>query len=550
MQRVEDSQSREPGEGLLQAILNAPDTFIGVADPGTGKFLLVNGKGARMFGYDTPGDMVGLSWTSVFAAGAAEGGMPVAGNTQTEQWIRTERLFLTRDGTLFHGDYFLGTYREAHQTRLVVSIRDIDSFKRVESSLEREKQRFEALFRHATMGIIVTTERGVISQANQFALREFGYDEKTLIGRNVEELIPQRFHTHHAGYRQHYNHHPEIRPMGAGRELFGLRRDGSEFPVEISLSPYKTEEGMFIIAFVIDISVRKEKEEEIVRMNEAFRQLNDELEAKVEWRTRQLEGTLSELKASRDEISQSLEKEKEVNDMKSRFVTMASHEFRTPLSTILSSASLLGKYTLTEDQPKRDKHVRRITSAVHNLTGILNEFLSLGRMEDGGMAAHPREFDVRELLVAVSAEMRDIAKPGQQISCRHEGQPMVRLDSELLRNVMINLLSNAIKFSPEGKPVEVTSRMEDTGGLEISIRDQGIGIAEADQQHLSERFFRADNAINIQGTGLGLHIVSKYLELMGGTLSCRSQLGEGTEFILTFNQAGVSADPSANQQTL
>jgi PAS domain S-box-containing protein len=474
---------------------------------------------------------------------AGSGSSPQAPPLDTE-WTRVESVFRSRDGRRFQGDYYTGSYRESGAPRLVISIRDIDSFKRVERSLEREKQRFEALFSHATMGIIVTDERGRIAQVNQFALREFGYRKEDLIGKNVEDLIPKRFHAHHADYRHSYNHHPEIRPMGAGRELFGRRSDGTEFPVEISLSPYQTEEGLFIIAFVIDISVRKEKELEIIRMNEAFRQLNDELEAKVEERTRQLEGTLNELKASRDEISQSLEKEKEVNDMKSRFVAMASHEFRTPLSTILSSASLLSKYTSGEDQPKRDKHVQRIKSAVNNLTGILNEFLSVGRMEDGGLAAHPRAFDVEELLVGVCAEMRDIAKPGQQITCTHQGVSTAWLDSELLRNVLINLLSNAIKFSPEERPIRVASRMEETGKLEISVTDEGMGIPAGDQQHLFERFFRADNAMNIQGTGLGLHIVAKYMELMGGELRFTSELGKGTRFILIFNRAAVAAENS------
>lgn len=527
-------------------MLSAPDTFIGVVDPDTDELLEVNSKGAVMFGYRHPDDMRGLSVKELFAAeNEATGTGPSSQATQSDtEWSRIETVFRSRDGRRFQGDYYTGSYRESGILRLIISIRDIDSFKRVERSLEREKQRFEALFSHATMGIIVTDERGRIAQVNQFALREFGYRKEELIGKNVEDLIPERFHAHHADYRHSYNHHPEIRPMGAGRELFGRRSDGTEFPVEISLSPYKTEEGLFIIAFVIDISVRKEKELEIIRMNEAFRQLNDELEAKVEERTRQLEGTLNELKTSRDEISQSLEKEKEVNDMKSRFVAMASHEFRTPLSTILSSASLLSKYTSGEDQPKRDKHVQRIKSAVNNLTGILNEFLSVGRMEDGGLAAHPRAFDVEELLVGVCAEMRDIAKAGQQISCTHRGSSTAWLDSELLRNVLINLLSNAIKFSPEERPIRVASRMEETGKLEISVTDEGMGIPAGDQQHLFERFFRADNAMNIQGTGLGLHIVAKYMELMGGELRFTSELGKGTRFILIFNRAAAATENS------
>src|SRR5690242_7188774 len=217
------------------------------------------------------------------------------------------------------------------------------------------------------MRILVADHHAKGLQAYNYALKEFGYQGSDLVGQHVEQLIPSRFQHNHVDYRDAYSHHPETRPMGAGRDLFARRKDGSEFPVEISLSPYQTEEGLFVIAFIIDISVRKEKEdadkkhrEEITRVNAAIRKLNDELEAKVTERTRQLEQTLAALEASRDEISLSLEKEKELNDMKSRFVSMASHEFRTPLSTILSSASLLAKYTLTEEQPKRDKHIQRI----------------------------------------------------------------------------------------------------------------------------------------------------------------------------------------------
>ncbi len=417
----------------------------------------------------------------------------------------------------------------------------MDAGKMSENKLLREKQRFEALFNYATMGILVADHHGKIIQANNYALKEFGYQESDLVGQHVEQLIPSRFQHNHVDYRNAYNHHPETRPMGAGRDLFARRKDGSEFPVEISLSPYQTEEGLFVIAFIIDISVRKEKEdadkkhrEEITRVNTAIRKLNDELEAKVMERTRQLEQTLQELEASRDEMSLSLEKEKELNDMKSRFVSMASHEFRTPLSTILSSASLLAKYTLTEEQPKRDKHIQRIKSSVNNLTGILNEFLSIGRIEDGKLEAHFADFNLPELLTAVCTEIGEMKKSGQVIRYHHEGDKLVSLDMELLRNVLINLLSNAIKFSPENAVIEVNSIARDDGHITISLKDEGMGISAEDQEHLFERFFRGKNVINIQGTGLGLHIVGKYIELMQGSISYTSELNKGTEFILNF----------------
>jgi signal transduction histidine kinase len=362
-------------------------------------------------------------------------------------------------------------------------------------------------------------------------------------GKKIELLIPERFRTHHTSYRHSYQGHPEIRPMGAGRDLFARRKDGTEFPVEISLSPYRAGEKLLIIAFIIDISVRKEKEaadkrhhEQISEVNATIRKLNDALEQKVTDRTQQLEKTLQALKVSRDEISQSLKKEKELNDMKSRFVSMASHEFRTPLSTILSSASLLSRYTLTEEQPKRDKHVMRIKSAVNTLTGILQEFLSLGKMEDGMLRAHFTRFNLLELLTAVCAEMDEMKKSHQQLLYGHNGESMVRQDPDLLRNVFVNLLSNAIKFSPENGLVEIRSSVTEDDLIHISVRDEGIGIPEVDQDHLFERFFRSSNALHIQGTGLGLHIVGKYLELMDGTIRFNSKPGQGTEFFLTFKQ--------------
>ena len=220
--------------------------------------------------------------------------------------------------------------------------------------------------------------------------------------------------------------------------------------------------------------------------------------------------------------------------MKTRFVSMASHEFRTPLSTILSSASLLAKYKLTEEQDKRDKHVQRIRSAVNNLTDILNEFLSIGRIEEGKIQASFSSFNIREHITLVCNEMTSILKQGQQFDYLHSGETLVQLDLSLLRNILINLISNAIKFSPNDAEIKIRS---DVNGQKIliSISDSGIGIPDEDQKHLFERFFRAHNVTNIQGTGLGLHIVSKYVELMNGKITFTSELEKGTTFKVYFN---------------
>ncbi|HNP54315.1 MAG TPA: HAMP domain-containing sensor histidine kinase, partial [Ferruginibacter sp.] len=290
---------------------------------------------------------------------------------------------------------------------------------------------------------------------------------------------------------------------------------------------------------------RKEIEHAVLQQKEALaaslekiEKMNDELEEKVNFRTRQLQEVLEHIEASRDELSKALSKEKELSDLKSRFVSMASHEFRTPLSTILSSTSLLAKYTESEEQEKRDKHIARIKSSVKNLSGILDEFLSIGRIEDGRIVVHPDHFNVRELIQAVCTEMKVICKSKQQIQYTHEGHEIVYLDPSLLRNIIINLISNAIKFTSEDGVISIHTEMTDTQ-LTIEVSDNGIGISQKDQEHLFERFFRATNVTNIPGTGLGLHIVSKYVELMDGTVKFESELEKGTTFIITFKQQTV-----------
>ncbi len=401
---------------------------------------------------------------------------------------------------------------------------------------------FYALFQFASIGIIVVNSKAEIINVNGFLLELFGYtgiDE--LIGKKIEELIPSRYHVNHAHHRNNYVKNPEPRPMGTGRDLFGLKKDSSEIPVEISLSNYTTSEGKFVIAFVSDISKRKaseksvlEQKEELAITNKKIEELNNELEGKVEIRTKELQETLKLLESSKEELTKSLNKEKELGDLKSRFVSMASHEFRTPLSTILSSASLVSRYTESADQEKRDKHIHRIKSSVNNLTDILNEFLSIGKIEDGKIVAHFAEFNIVDNIEAVCNEMQTHVKGTQKIIYNHDGDYVVNLDPSLLRNITINLLSNAIKFSHANGKIIVQSHVNNKSII-LSIKDSGIGISKDDQEHLFERFFRATNVTNIQGTGLGLHIVGKYVELMNGHIDFNSELEKGTEFIIKFN---------------
>ncbi len=248
---------------------------------------------------------------------------------------------------------------------------------------------------------------------------------------------------------------------------------------------------------------------------------------------------ISELKKIESELRDALQKERELGELKSRFVSMASHEFRTPLSTILSSASLMAQYTLTEQQDKREKHFNKIKSAVTTLTGILNDFLSLARLEEGRVEVNAEAFEFNQFCVDIIDEMQSILKPGQVIIANHfEEKVPVILDKKLLKLILINLISNAAKYSDEKSEIICNTELV-KNKFSISIKDHGIGIPEEDIPHMFDRFFRASNAINIKGTGLGLNIVKRYVELMNGSISFETELGKGSIFTVVFNLKGT-----------
>ncbi len=249
---------------------------------------------------------------------------------------------------------------------------------------------FEALFNFATIGIVVTNNEGQIINFNKYAETQFGYTKEEVLGEVVDVLLPASAHARHEKYREQYYQHPEPRIMGHGRDLFAQSKGGTTFPVEVSLSHYIIKDETFVIAFVIDITVRKKHEamvmaqtHELERVTAEIKSMNAELEQKVEDRTKMLREALSELERSKEELNLAYENEKDLNELKSGFVTVASHEFRTPLSIILSSAYLLDKYNKPQADPKVEKHISRIKDAVSGMKNILEDFLSLGKLEEG-----------------------------------------------------------------------------------------------------------------------------------------------------------------------
>ena len=410
--------------------------------------------------------------------------------------------------------------------------------KKLQQNFAHEKTHMASLFENATEGILLTDKSGKIVLVNPAAEKMFGYSSNELMGELIEKLIPMRYHAKHVGLRDGFYEKPSNRTMGTGRELYARRKDESEFPVEVSLSHYKQKNETFVIGFIVDITIRKEIEQnllrqkmELERISDDIRQLNAELEGKVEDRTLILKEALQKLEQSQQELSGSLDKERQLNEIKSRFVSMASHEFRTPLSTILTSATLVSKYPSTDEFEKREKHIRRIRDSVNHMNDLLEDFLSLGKLEEGKVSITISSFNVKDFIEDVVDEMKAHLKPGQEIICKNENDFIFSTDKRMLKNIVLNLLSNAIKFSPEGKQVFIETHNE-KDKLVITVKDEGLGIPEEDQPHLFSTFFRAKNVSNIQGTGLGLPIVKRYVNLLKGDIEMKSRLNEGSVFII------------------
>ena len=400
---------------------------------------------------------------------------------------------------------------------------------------------FREIFQSMSEGIVMVDESGKIAIANHVAEQLFGYERDELNSIMMESLLPERYRSRHLTFRKSFNAHPEPRRMGVGRDLTALRKDGSEFPVEISLSYTHVVGQLFVMAFISDISLRKKAEEALRRSEEQLIVYAAELEQKVQARTEalnnsivKLEEEVSERKKAEEEARKSLEKERELNELKSKFVSIASHEFRTPLSTVMSSAALIQKYKDKQDWEKVDKHVHRIKSSVNHLTLILNDFLSLGKLEEGKVVINKESINLETFMHEISEEVKAFLKEGQKIKIQCEAETLqIDSDSQILRNIMFNLISNASKYSEPDRTIYL-SCSKNHKGIAFSIRDEGIGIPKEDHKHLFERFFRASNAGNIQGTGLGLNIVKRYVGLLNGNITFDSDYGRGSTFIVSI----------------
>lgn len=376
----------------------------------------------------------------------------------------------------------------------ISSSRNVTQRKMAEEALRESEEKFRLLVEAAPVAIVISNQMGEITLVNNQAQQLFGYAYTELISQPIETLIPEIIRYTHVQHRATYNAMPHhTRPTGTGTVLFALRKNGQQFPVEVELSSIETNTGLLVMSFILDMTTHK---------------------------------------AAEDALRQALTREKELNELKSRFVSMASHEFRTPLASILALNETLSAYRSTLSDDQIEQKLGKMRDQIEHLNHIMEDVLQLARLQARRMEFHPTRLNLDSLCRSVLDEFQTRSDSHHEwyYHCDETLQDVI-LDKKLMRQIISNLISNAMKYSPMGKLITVTLTWNENR-LIIRVQDQGIGIPTADLALLFEPFHRATNVETISGTGLGLTIVKESVELHGGTISIESEIGVGTIFMI------------------
>lgn len=401
----------------------------------------------------------------------------------------------------------------------------------------QNKNIFDILFEAIPEGALVVDNNQNIVAANTAVENMFGYSKGEICNQPLSILIPEKFRINHKDNFQLFLRSNATRKTGHSRNLFGVTKSKKKFPVEIGLNPFKVDNTMYVIALIIDVSKRKEIENKIENLN-----LN--LEKKILERTSELNYTITQLKelniSYKQEIERRLEtenklkvalnKEKELNELKTKFLSLVSHEFKTPLSGILTSAMLLGKYNLSEQQAKRDKHIYTIINKVHYLNNILDDFLSIERLETNKTNYKFTTFNLSKIVNEVIYNANLLLKSGQKITIpKNIDDFILYQDEKFLELALSNIIYNAVKYSPQNTIIDLKV-FKNNEKIIFKVEDQGIGIPKKEQKYIFNRYFRAENVLNEQGTGIGLNIVKSHLHNLGGSIYFSSIENKGSIF--------------------
>ncbi|MCC6896148.1 MAG: PAS domain S-box protein [Anaerolineae bacterium] len=370
-----------------------------------------------------------------------------------------------------------------------------------QEELEASKRLLEAILDNLVDGILTFDSDGEIQSLNRAASYIFGYSAEAIIGRNVRELIPslpnQSDHAEFDAFLKHFN--------GLGDELDGQRRDGSIFPMYFSISEVSHDQQKLYIAVVQDFTERKFMETQV---------------------------------REKETLNLELEKERELRDVKNRFISMMSHDLKTPLAAIRLANSMLRNYGDRSSEQEKQESYDAIDQQVEHLSELINDVMTISRQDFTGAELDRQIIDLETYCRDIIEELQLAYRMTRTIRFKGTRRRIeVFIDIKLMRRALTNLLTNAIKYSPESKPVTMELSYANCEAI-IKVRDQGIGIPETDLPRLFEPFNRASNVGSIQGTGLGLAIAKQAVDLHGGKISVESVVGKGTTFTIMLPAEG------------